>query len=314
MQTLNSSKTAEILARYRPIAPKPPPDHEVKENITNPNSNPPEKIRDCGYVRGVWLHMEAQAQAQARPMTRMTRKWGRALLAPKGSFGFSPYLSPKDLLSFLASPDVLLPNYTMAVKDLDLNMHVPVEKDLLRQLQAKEEQVQSETRDVIAPRPIKLVSSAIKIHPRTISNQEVAVQSRSKAKEIEVEMESEPLPTVISDSKNQVRLANSAYNRLVGQPECSWLDSIDAGCGGDAVKCNKICGEVMLQIPDTAVEEFVSTSNGFFCLVVIEWGNSEYKSSITTLGEAVRLFCESRDYMFAWRFHTQGAVTCAPNF
>lgn len=309
MQTLNSSKTAEILARYRPIAPKPP-DHEIKENNTsNTNSNPSQKIRDSGYVRGVRSYMNARPR---------TRKRGRALLAPKRSYAFAPYLSPKNLSSFLASPNVLLPNYTMAastmqatVKDLDLNMHVPVEKDLLQQLQAKEVQVQPG--GVVAPRPIRLVSSAIKVHPRTISNQEVAVQSRSKAKEIEVEVESEALPTVISDSKNQVRMANSAYNKLVGQPECSWLDSND-GCGSEAVKCNKICGEVVLQLPDTAVEEFVSTSNGFFCLAVIEWGNSEYKSSITTFGEAVRLVCESRDYMFAWRFHTQGAVTCAPNF
>ncbi|KAK1405631.1 NADH-ubiquinone oxidoreductase-related-like protein [Heracleum sosnowskyi] len=321
MQTLNSSKTAEILARYRPIAPKPP-DNDLTDNNTNTNSNPsgmPEKIRDSGYVRSVWPHHEA------RPT--QSRKRGRALLGPrrsKHSYAFSPYVSPKSLSAFLASPNVVLPNYTMAastvqatVKDLDLNMHVPVEKDLLKQLQAKEVQVQSG--GVVAPRPVKLVSSAITVHPQTVSNQEVAVQSRSKAKEIEDEVESEALPAVISDSKNKVRLANSAYNKLVGQPECCWLDSIARGtggdgCGGKAVTCHKICGEVRLQLPDTGVEEFVSTSNGFFCLVVIEWGNSECKSSITTIGEAVRLFCESRDYMFAWRFHTQGPVTAAPGF
>ncbi|KAL1821867.1 hypothetical protein ACET3Z_016736 [Daucus carota] len=323
MQTLNSSKTAEILARYRPIAPKPP-DHQLTDKDSSTNSNPPampEKIRESAYMRSVWPRL------QARPNHR-ARKRGRALLAPilpslkrsKGGFAFSPYLSPKSLLSFLASPNVFPPNYTTAVstvqagaQDLDLNMHVPVEKDLLQQLQDKEVQVQVQVQipGVVTPRPLRLVSSVIRVQPGSVSNQEVAAQGPAEAAEIEKKMESEALPTVISDSRNQVRLANSAYNRLVGQPNCGWLDPV---ARSKAAACNRICGEVRLQLPDSAGEEFASTSNGFFCLVVIEWGNNEYKSSITTFGEAVRLFCESRDYMFAWRFHTQGAVPSAPNF
>ena len=47
-----------------------------------------------------------------------------------------------------------------------------------------------------------------------------------KSEEVEEEVDSEALPGVISDSNNKVRLANSAYKKMVGQPKCPWLDSM----------------------------------------------------------------------------------------
>ncbi|KAL8127959.1 uncharacterized protein LOC141720229 [Apium graveolens] len=295
MQTLDSSKTAQILARYRPIAPKPP---DLDENTSNssPNSDSscmPQKIRDSPYLRTVW------PQLQSRP-TRI-RKRGRTSIGPpipcKRSKSFTNYTPIRNSLSY---------------QNLDVNKQVPIEKNLLQQLQEIPHQIPNQILPnqapcLFTPRPIKLVSSAITIHPQsTVINPEMIMQGPAKAEQIEKGVESETLPTVILDSNNKVRLANSAYMKLVGQPECVWLDSIAA--------CNRICGEVVMKIPESVGDELAGSSKGVVCLVVIEWGNSEYRSSITTSGEAVRLACESRDYVFAWRFHTQGAVIPASNF
>ncbi|EYU36389.1 hypothetical protein MIMGU_mgv1a014853mg [Erythranthe guttata] len=72
IQTINpyaTARTAEIMSRYRPIAPKPesPATGSAAENDS---SAVPSGIRKSPYLRNVWAHL------QARP-TR-TRKRGRA--------------------------------------------------------------------------------------------------------------------------------------------------------------------------------------------------------------------------------------------
>ncbi|XP_073121058.1 uncharacterized protein [Henckelia pumila] len=84
IQTINpyaSARTAEIMSRYRPIAPKPEAINSVAENsdIQNgsgeqENSGMPQSIRKSAYLRDVWAHL------QARP-TR-TRKRGRSAAFP----------------------------------------------------------------------------------------------------------------------------------------------------------------------------------------------------------------------------------------
>jgi len=80
MQTLNpygtTAKTAEIMARYRPIAPKPEASGTRSGSPSSPeNSNAlPQSISKSPYLRNIW------PQLQARP-TR-TRKRGRYALAP----------------------------------------------------------------------------------------------------------------------------------------------------------------------------------------------------------------------------------------
>ncbi|XP_075494912.1 uncharacterized protein LOC142532518 [Primulina tabacum] len=85
IQTINpyaSARTAEIMSRYRPIAPKPeaPSSSSMAENsdIQNgseqENSGMPQSIRKSAYLRDVWAHL------QARP-TR-TRKRGRSAAFP----------------------------------------------------------------------------------------------------------------------------------------------------------------------------------------------------------------------------------------
>ncbi|KAJ6709700.1 VON WILLEBRAND FACTOR A DOMAIN PROTEIN [Salix koriyanagi] len=62
----NTAKTAEIMSRYRPIAPKP----EGPASSLDESSSMSQKIRESPYLRTLWPQM------QARP-TR-TRKRGRA--------------------------------------------------------------------------------------------------------------------------------------------------------------------------------------------------------------------------------------------
>ncbi|KAJ0085186.1 hypothetical protein Patl1_08807 [Pistacia atlantica] len=107
-----------------------------------------------------------------------------------------------------------------AVKVIDLNAvaEIPEEKDLLLQLQGPS------TTNIIAPQPVRPVGSSISVgYISEDPSLTPAVQVPKKPEEVEEEMESEVLPAVISDSNNKVRMANSAYKEMVGQPECSWL-------------------------------------------------------------------------------------------
>lgn len=328
-QSSNTAKTAEIMSRYRPIAPKP------DLVLTNPTSDggggggglsESEKISQSPYLRNVWANL------QARP-TR-TRKRGRTSLGPptlKRSrsvhfFGLVPspsHLTPAQTLSIhgfghgpeAQSPSTLvtlplLPCPIMAqaqahengsqngVIDLNRLAEVTEERDFLK-LQSPI----SSSPIVIAPQPVRPVGSSISVGSineessgSTSSNPTSQVLPKKKREEVESEVESEELPTVVSDSNNKVRLANSAYKEMVGQPECPWLDSMVA-----VSSCKRIGGEVMLQFSDT--ESLPVKSNGFSCWVKIEWGSS----SVHAFCEVMRLSCESKDYLFEWRFHTTEA-------
>ncbi|KAJ4832124.1 hypothetical protein Tsubulata_042857 [Turnera subulata] len=346
----NTAKTAEIMSRYRPIAPKPEgPDDSSPGDSSCPSMS--QKIRQSPYLRNLW------PQLQARP-TR-TRKRGRAALSPPtikrqrthmlGLSSPSHVISPAKHLSLEgfthgipqqlsvplagvsssmggavttvsnlvtlpllpcspsvtavasqpAKPEVSCMERSRELKVIDLNAMAdtnPEEKDLLQQLQ------EPPTSNVIAPQPVRPVGSSISV--RCISEDPASVapvQAPKKPEEVEEEVESEALPAVISDSNNKVRLANAAYKEMVGQPECSWLDSMVTGEGRNGgSSCKRICGEVSLHLSDSRVP----TSNRFSCWVRIEWGSGGKKNSVNTFCDVIRLSCESKDYLFTWRFHT----------
>lgn len=342
----NTAKTAEIMSRYRPIAPKP-------EAPVSPMSENP-KIRESPYLRNLW------PQLQARP-TR-TRKRGRTAISPPtikrsrtNLFGLSspshvtslaknlslPGFAHGVPLSNLTAPSGSLENPTTAppnlvtlpllpctpsvatvpnkaavhepnnrlesfggVKVIDLNVvaEIPEEKNLLLQLEGPS------INNVIAPQPVRPVASSISVgYISEDSSLTPPVQIRKKPEEVEEAMESEVLPAVISDSNNKVRMANSAYKEMVGQPECSWLDSM-INCDGKFAgsSCNRICGEVILHFGDSGVP---ISSNGFSCWVRIEWGSHGKKNSINAFCDVIRLSCEAKDYLFTWRFHTHNRET-----
>lgn len=187
---------------------------------------------------------------------------------------------------------------------IDLNM-APEEKDFLQKLQGG-----STSTNVITPQAVRPVGSSITVWSIKEEPDSTPGVVGKKADEVEKEVESEVLPIVVSDSNNRVRLVNSAYKEMVGQPECSWLDSMvtcDGKHGGLGIACKRICGEVVLRIPDSGVP---LSSNGFSCLARIEWGTGGEKESVEAICDAMRLYCESKDYLLAWRFRANEASEC----
>ncbi|XP_015935114.1 uncharacterized protein LOC107461163 [Arachis duranensis] len=282
----NPAKTIEILSRYRPIAPKP-------ETDLSP------KIKQSSYLRSLW------AQLQARP-TR-TRKRGRPLPSFKRQkthiLGFCPaatcHLTPPPpptprlvTLSLLPcssnSPSPSPPiGFNVAQKK-----NIPEEKDFLKQLQGGVVNASS----VIAPQAVRAVGSCIKVGSISVSENGILVTKT--AEQVEEEVESEALPAVITDSKNRVRMANSAYREMVGQPVCSWLQSVVTG----ATCTSRICGDVALHLCGSS--KVPVSSNGFSCWVRIGWNNQGKKIEVNSFCDVNRLSCQSRDYLFSWRFHT----------
>ncbi|RDX63016.1 hypothetical protein CR513_58597, partial [Mucuna pruriens] len=344
----NPAKTAEIMSRYRPIAPKP----ETSNSMTEGSSSLSQKIKQSPYLRNLW------PQLQARP-TR-TRKRGRApLTLPSSSLkrqkthilGFCPpchVTSPAKNLSLqsFAPPQHQLtlhrPNHGLGllncstmentptnpslvtlpllpcspgpapkldstttavatikpcggvVLDLNTKVSVPEERDLLQQLQ------KPVSNNVIAPQPVRPIGSSISLvcisEDSTLSP---VPQTPKRPHQVEEEAESETLPAVITDSNHRVRMANSAYKEMVGQPLCPWLESMVKGADGN-LQCKRISGEVTLNLCDSTIP---TSANGFSCWVRIEWQRENKKNCVNAFCDVTKLACESRDYLFTWRFH-----------
>ncbi|PIN05149.1 hypothetical protein CDL12_22311 [Handroanthus impetiginosus] len=335
IRTINpygSARTAEILSRYRPIAPKPetPAGGSTPENE---NSAMPQSIRKSPYLRNVWAHLQARptrtrkrgrTTAFSPPSVRRTRTCLQGLsppYSPPGAgtrnpamHGFShtgdglapPQISlvplkcgldtaVTTLAETVALPLLRYPTQLPILiaencrKSLDLNANVdqrPQELDFMPQLR---EPVKP---SVISPRPVRPVGSTIVV--RSLIRKTVTLATGpKKAEEVEKEAEAEAVPVVISDSRNRVRLTNSAYKEMVGQPECCWLDA----CGG---ACKRIGGEVALRFEEWRPEMPV---HGFRCRVRIEWESNGKKSCVEGLCKGEKLDCDGKDYQILWRFN-----------
>ncbi|KAI4389866.1 hypothetical protein MLD38_002040 [Melastoma candidum] len=325
------SRTAEILSRYRPIAPKP---HQLPSDCTSPDKSTPSP-----HLRTLL------PQVHARPAR--TRKRGRGASAASSLSSSSSKRHRSSAPSAHAVPpsvptphprvfgsnhgvlgDVPMENSVRGLVTLPLLpgsetgcsspgglnnqeedfvmvavAEVLEEKDLLQQLQAPREGSSNSggSASVISPRPVRPVGSSIVVG---CMNEYAAVKdmllSMRKAEEVEEEVESEKLPAVISDSNGRVRLANSAYKEMVGQPECPWLDSVVAG---QHPKSKRISGDVILRFCDDASAKLAGKKAGacFRSWVRIEWG----KRSVKAVCDVQRLRCEYKDYVFCWRFHAE---------
>ncbi|GAB2250351.1 hypothetical protein Droror1_Dr00013710 [Drosera rotundifolia] len=157
---------------------------------------------------------------------------------------------------------------------------------------------------VISPLPIRLIGSTIRVGCMINCEDQLhgdVPEEKKRPEAVEEEMEAEELPAVISDSKNKVRMANSAYKEMVGQPECLWLESM----GNDTeTKRMRISGEVLIH--GVAEPGLLATAaKGFSCWVRIEWQTKGEKRWIDAYSEVMRLCCDSKDYLFTWRFHTR---------
>ncbi|CAN6816646.1 unnamed protein product [Brassica oleracea] len=69
---------------------------------------------------------------------------------------------------------------------------------------------------------------------------------------------------------------------MMGQPECSWLDSM--------VKVKRMCGEV------------------------IEWGRDGKEELVHAFCDVMKRECDSKDYVFTWRFHITAKEACQPSY
>uniref|UniRef100_A0A7N0SXK0 Uncharacterized protein n=1 Tax=Kalanchoe fedtschenkoi TaxID=63787 RepID=A0A7N0SXK0_KALFE len=368
----SAAKTAEIMSRYRPIAPKPMEGGAVAvqggDGCGGGGSGGgsvagmSEKIRQSPYLRNLWPKL------QARP-TR-TRKRGRMIgvsvtpsafkrtsppqaVASRGAaaafLGLAPPLQYYAVKSgwfgpgFVASGAVeraasapaaaaerlvtlpLLPSSRASSSSperskgiIDLNSMVeatPEEKGLTLQLRGPSESSAC-SGSVISPRPIRPVGSCIiVISVNTVNevnahtpasftsvngvNAAKIYASLKNPNEVEAEIEAEVLPAIVTDSKNRVRLTNSAYNEMVGQPECMWLGSMGGG--------GRIGGEVVIKTAGAVSAASDCLTGGFKAQVRIEWGSGggrRRKAAVDACCDVERLRCVSKDYVFAWRFGT----------
>ncbi|KAE8683320.1 NADH-ubiquinone oxidoreductase-related-like protein [Hibiscus syriacus] len=211
----NTAKTAEIMSRYRPTAPKP----EVPANAVDESSAISQVIRQSPYLRNLWPRLQSRPSrtrkrgrtALSLPTFKRAKTHVPGLSSPAKNlslhcFSHGTQLSGFDNISLVTLP---LPPCPPIVEDevIDLNSvaEIPEEKDLLKQLQGA-----PFSSSVIAPQPIRLVGSTI-IIGCIIENPTSPMHVPKKPEE------AEELPAVVSDSSNKVRLANSAYNERIGQ-------------------------------------------------------------------------------------------------
>lgn len=359
LHSVDVAKTHEIMARFRPIAPKPamPPQtplHDVPSGLHQHQHH--HHHQPCA------MSAAAAAALQLRGRACRARKRGRPGLVPlpmaKRQKPFYPLLpsTATDAIATTTSAahrhPPLVPNGTQTAAGVQFGLRVPgsgssglasgfslapcsaaisqklakssgdhltlsllpcsppevkrdvpVEQDLLQKLQEPK---------VIAPTPVRPVASTITV--LSITPDATAVPPSPippKPEVVEEEVESETLPAVVSDSRNRVRLANSAYKEMVGQPECPWLDSIGSDVHGMKVRLamkperpQRIAGAVRLDVAESAMP---NSASGFSCQVKIEWACNGRKNYINAPCTVSRLYCESRDYLFTWRFHTNEA-------
>ncbi|MQL88624.1 hypothetical protein Taro_021189 [Colocasia esculenta] len=118
------------------------------------------------------------------------------------------------------------------------------------------------------PQPVRLVGWRIGVGCINKGKVEAPTTpvSTKRPEEVEEEVESEVLTIVVFNSKNRVRLANTAYKEMVGQPQCSWLDFMVGNGTGVRLKVGsrRINGEVMLDLLGFTVP---TSSNRFYCKV-----------------------------------------------
>ncbi|XP_062189402.1 uncharacterized protein LOC133892565 [Phragmites australis] len=288
-------KADEILARFRPIAPKP-----ILSLAQAPEDMVAAKRLLC--------------QLQSRPCR--ARKRGRPTVVPVSpSAAAAPYLplrcaAATDAVAtatrahvFMVVPGspriplASLPPATTGAEDparvspkvaAEAERDVPVERDLLRKLLEPK---------VISPRAVRPVCSIIHVESIHLTDATCTAIVSKTAAEVEMELEADALPALVSDSSNRVRLVNDAYKEMVGQPECPWLDAVAAA--------SRISGEVVLVVAEPA--SLPESREVFTCTAKIEWEYDGKCTSISAPCDVSQLQCESRDYLFTWRFHTADA-------
>ncbi|CAM0906516.1 unnamed protein product [Alopecurus aequalis] len=314
-------KANQILARFRPIAPKPAalptsPAAQAIDGAATVAANRvlchlqsrPCRARKRGRPSAVPVSPQAAAAAKRkRPAYPVPLRCAAAaatdavvatatrahvsVAVPGGACMSLASLSPN---SAGAGGDLTRLTTKNAAGQDEEERDVPVERDLLRKLLEPK---------VISPRAVRPVGSTIHIesivHGAGTDATSCTAAAPKKAEEVEAELETDALPAVVSDSSNRVRLVNDAYKKMVGAPECPWLGAVAAAAS------RRISGEVALVVVQQ--ETMPESRSGFSCAAKIEWERGGERASIHVACDVTRLQCDSRDYLFAWRFRTADA-------
>ncbi|XP_047062859.1 uncharacterized protein LOC124670394 [Lolium rigidum] len=288
-------KANQILARFRPIAPKPAalPTSPAIDGAAAVAANSvlchlqsrPCRARKRGRTTVPPVSPSSSAKRNKRPVYPMPLRCAAAaatdaVVATATRAHVSVAIPPTACMS--------LPSLSPGAAgedDEEEERDVPVERDLLRKLLEPK---------VISPRAVRPVGSTIHIASIVVHGACTTTATSKTAEEVEAELEADALPAVVSDSGNRVRLVNDKYKEMVGAPECPWLGAL----------ARRISGEVALVVPPQQTD----TSGGFSCTAKIEWerGGGE-RASVHAACDVTRLHCDSRDYIYAWRFRTADA-------
>uniref|UniRef100_A0ACD5YRB3 Uncharacterized protein n=1 Tax=Avena sativa TaxID=4498 RepID=A0ACD5YRB3_AVESA len=306
-------KANQILARFRPIAPKPAalPSSPAAQAIDGAAAVAANRVlchlqsrpcrarkRGCPSVAPVSPSSAKRKRQSAYPVPLRCAATDAVVATATRAAHVSVNVPGSACMSLAP----VSPNSAGAGADLATNEEeerdVPVERDLLRKLLEPK---------VISPRAVRPVGSTINIESvvyggagTDAASCTAAATASKTAEEVEAELDADALPAVVSDSSNRVRLVNDAYKEMVGAPECPWLGAV----------ARRISGEVALVVqPEQATTLPAETRGGFSCTTKIEWERGGERASIHAACDVSRLHCDSRDYLFAWRFRTADAAS-----
>ncbi|KAJ1291646.1 hypothetical protein BS78_02G331600 [Paspalum vaginatum] len=298
-------KANEILARFRPIAPKPalaaaPVAQAAAEGVVAANrvlchlQSRPCRARKRGRpttVVPVSPKPGAQTAAKRKrpaaapyPPLRCSAATATDAVATATRVHVSVVVPGSACLHLASLPPPAAGASEALAKEAAEERDVPVERDLLRKLLEPK---------VISPRAVRPVCSTIHVECIRRGDASCTAVVSKTAAEVEAELEADALPAVVTDSSNRVRLVNDAYKEMVGQPECPWLDAV-------AAASRRISGEVVLVVSEPS--PLPETYGVFTCTARIGWGYDGKCTAVYAPCDVSRLQCESRDYHFAWRF------------
>lgn len=163
--------------------------------------------------------------------------------------------------------------------------------------------------NLITPQPIRAVESTLTVE-RVVGMDYHAAPITENVERVKEELESKQGPAVITDQQNRVSWVNSAYKKLVGQPECSWLAStMGPNASRDSHPQSRLMGEVMLSCD----EELLTLSPVFSCRVNVRWANDGDENSISVPSEVSRIDNDMRGIMFLWKLDPWSSTSRIPN-
>eukprot|EP00850_Spirogloea_muscicola_P024583 SM001101S18850 [mRNA] locus=s1101:767:1506:- [translate_table: standard] len=167
---------------------------------------------------------------------------------------------------------------------------------------------------VISPYPVRLIESTVCIKSLRplVEGGGSGCPVRGPFSAVQRHFEEWPAPALLTDTSHRVRWVNTAYKKMVGQPECSWLAAaVGSGCGGE-----RLAGEVtMLGLDGGSATAAGSMSPAlafearicFRRAGVADGGSGGSLRAVRNAGTAVRVDDDAPSALgYLWRFNNSG--------